>query len=70
MNNSYIANLLIESAELLNETSFINEKGEKVPKKCAKCGSNVAVFLRGEPIYQCTNKKCCKVYGVVKPRGK
>ena len=60
MNNRYIANLLIESAELLNESSFINEKGEEVPKICKKCGSKVGVFLHGEPIYKCTNKECKK----------
>lgn len=40
-----IVTLLIESAILLNESSFINDKGEKVPKKCNKCGSKVGVFL-------------------------
>lgn len=61
-----IATLLMESAILLNESSFINDKGEKVPKKCDKCGSKVGVFLQGEPLYKCINKECNKVYGVVK----
>lgn len=66
MNNKHIANLLVESAELLNESFYINSKGEKVPKECKKCGSKVEVFLCGEPIFKCTNKECGKVYGVVK----
>ena len=43
----------------------INDKGEMVPDKCDKCGSKIAVFLHGEPIYQCTNKKCKKYFGTV-----
>jgi len=43
----------------------INDKGELVPDKCDKCGSKIAVFLHGEPIYQCTNKKCKKYFGTV-----
>lgn len=41
----------------------INDKGEMVPDKCDKCGSKIAVFLHGEPIYQCT--KCKKYFGTV-----
>ena len=44
----------------INEASFINDKGDKVPKICPKCGSKVGVFLRGEPVYLCTNKECGK----------
>lgn len=43
----------------------INDKGELVPDKCDKCGSKISVFLHGEPIYQCTNKKCKKYFGTV-----
>lgn len=67
-NNESITKLLIESALLLNESLFINDKGEKVPKKCNKCSSKVGVFLCGEPVYKCTNKKCNTYYGVVKFR--
>ena len=66
MDNIFLSKLLIESAILLNEASFINDKSEKVSKKCDKCGSKVGVFLSGEPIYRCTNKECNKFYGVVK----
>lgn len=51
----------------INEASFINDKNQTVPKKCPECGSDVGVFLQGEPIYRCTNKKCKKYFGVVKP---
>ena len=49
----------------INEASFINDKGDKVPKICPKCGSKVGVFLRGEPVYLCTNKECGKYFGTV-----
>ena len=66
LNNESIAILLIESAFLLNKSIFINDKGETIPKKCSKCGSNIGVFIYGEPIYRCKNKECNKFYGVVK----
>lgn len=44
---------------------FVNDKGEKVPTVCPKCGSKVGVFLRGEPVFLCTNKKCEKYFGTV-----
>lgn len=42
-----------------------NDKGEEVPKVCPKCGSKIGVFLKGEPVYLCTNKECNKFFGVV-----
>lgn len=51
----------------IGESSFINDKGQTVPKKCPECGSDVGVFIEGEPIYRCTNKECKKYFGVVKP---
>ena len=51
----------------IKESSFINDKGQTVPKKCPECGSDVGVFIEGEPIYRCTNKECKKYFGVVKP---
>lgn len=51
----------------LNETpiKFVNDKGETVPTICPECGSKVGVFLRGEPVFLCTNKKCEKYFGTV-----
>lgn len=46
-------------------TKFVNDKGEKIPTVCPKCGSKVGVFLRGEPVFLCTNKKCKKYFGTV-----
>ena len=46
-------------------TEVKNDKGEEVPKVCPKCGSKIGVFLRGEPVYLCTNKECNKFFGVV-----
>lgn len=52
--------------EAQNEASFVNDKGQNVPKKCTECGSDVGVFFESEPIYRCTNKKCKKYFGVVR----
>lgn len=51
--------------EYIHEVNYVNDKGNEVPKVCPKCGSKVGVFLRGEPVFLCTNKKCGKFYGVV-----
>ena len=47
------------------EVKYENDKGEKVPKKCPKCGADVKVFFRGEPVFVCSNKDCDTYYGTV-----
>ena len=47
------------------EVKYENDKGEKVPKKCPKCGADVKVFFRGEPVFVCSNKECDTYYGTV-----
>ena len=47
------------------EVEYKNDKGEEVPKKCPKCGANVKVFFRGEPVFVCSNKDCDTYYGTV-----
>ena len=42
-----------------------NDKGEIVPEICPKCGSKVGIFIQGEPIYKCTNKKCGEYFGTM-----
>ena len=42
-----------------------NYEGKTVPEKCDKCGSKVGVFIQGEPIFKCTNKKCGKYFGTL-----
>ena len=32
---------------------------------CPKCGSDVKIFIKGEPVYLCSNKDCNKFFGVV-----
>lgn len=48
-----------------SKIKFVNDKGEDVPKVCPKCGSKVGIFLQGEPVFLCTNKKCKKYFGTV-----
>ena len=35
----------------------VNDSGEHVPDTCPSCGSPVKIFLKGEPVYLCTNKR-------------
>ena len=55
----------VKESTTLHEIEFKNDKGEEVPKKCPKCGSKVGVFLRGEPVFLCSNKDCEKYFGTV-----
>lgn len=52
-----------EDHMVLNESDKVNDKGEKIPDKCTECGSDIKVFLKGEPVYLCS--KCNKYYGTV-----
>ena len=52
-----------EDHMVLNESNKVNDKGENVPDKCTECGSDIKVFLKGEPVYLCS--KCNKYYGTV-----
>lgn len=54
-------------SDIMTEKSKIrkNDKGKVVPDKCPKCGSKIGVFLKGEPVYLCTNKKCNKYFGTL-----
>ena len=42
-----------------------NDEGNIVPKNCPDCGSEVLIYIQGEPIYRCSNDKCKKYFGVV-----
>jgi hypothetical protein len=46
-------------------TKRVNENGEKVPETCPECGSKVELYLRGEPVWCCSNKKCNKCFGAL-----
>lgn len=51
--------------EEINESKVerINDKGDEVPEKCYKCGSHIGLYLKGEPVWLCSNKKCGKYFG-------
>lgn len=42
-----------------------NDKGEIVSEKCPKCGSEIGLYIQGEPIYRCSNDKCKKYFGAM-----
>lgn len=53
---------------IATEMAYINEKGEKVPKKCPKCGGDVKVYLRGVPVFLCVD--CEEYFGEIPCRKK
>jgi len=67
VDESYCNDYQNSEFDILTESKieFVNDKGEEVPKVCPKCGSKVGIFLRGEPVFLCTNKKCGKYFGTV-----
>ena len=42
-----------------------NDKGEKVPETCPKCGSKIGLYIKGEAVYLCSNEKCGKYFGTL-----
>lgn len=40
-----------------------NDKGEIVPEKCTVCGGKVGLYIKGEPVYLCS--ECGKYYGTM-----
>ena len=46
-----------------NKHERVNDKGETVPETCDKCGSKIGLYLKGEPVWLCSNKKCDQYYG-------
>ena len=57
---------LYDSLKSLNEGRkkiIKNDEGEIVPEKCTECGSDIGIYIQGEPVYKCT--KCGKFYGTM-----
>ena len=46
-----------------NTKTRYNDKGEKIPDKCTKCGGDIGIFIQGEPVYLCVD--CKKYFGTV-----
>ena len=69
LNESYENNdISYDSYIKINESvknKRVNDKGENVPEKCTKCCSDIKVFLKGEPVWLCTNENCKKYYGTL-----
>ena len=42
-----------------------NDEGEIVPEICPECGAKVGLYIKGEPVYLCSNKKCGKYFGTI-----
>ena len=43
---------------------WLDEEGNKVPAKCPKCGADVGVYIKGEPVFLCS--ECGEYLGTVK----
>ena len=43
---------------------WLDEDGNKVPVKCPKCGADVGVYIKGEPVFLCS--ECGEYLGTVK----
>lgn len=43
---------------------WLDEKGNKVPAKCPKCGADVGLYIKGEPVFLCS--ECGEYLGTMK----
>lgn len=68
MDQEYSLGCLRKAVKSYTEASFINSDGKRVPKICPKCGSKVRVYLKGEPVYLCSNKDCEEYFGTLQFR--
>lgn len=49
----------------LNEAAIkrVSDDGKPIPKTCPKCGAKIGLYLKGEPVWLCSNQKCGAYYG-------
>ena len=57
--NSYAERLKLEESA----QKRVNDEGTAVPKTCPKCGAKIGLYLKGEPVWLCSNKECGAYYG-------
>lgn len=36
-----------------NGKPWLDDNGNKVPRKCPKCGADVGLYIEGEPVFLC-----------------
>ena len=59
--NAYAERLKLEESAVQR----VNDEGKEVPEVCPKCGAKIGLYLKGEPVWLCSNKKCEAYYGTV-----
>ena len=57
--NAYAERLKLEESAVQR----VNDEGKEVPEVCPKCGAKIGLYLKGEPVWLCSNKKCEAYYG-------
>lgn len=58
----------MKNVELLKQGNgrlWMTDDNRVVPKKCPKCGADMGVFIKGEPVFLCKGKNR-HYYGTVK----
>lgn len=62
-----ITEVVDESYDVVYESKVkrVNNKGENIPETCPECGSKIGLYLRGEPVWVCSNKECDKCFGTL-----
>lgn len=65
LSESFVTWIGDTSSVIMESDERVNDKGTPVPEKCPICGSKVGVYLKGEPVWLCTNKKCNKYFGTL-----
>jgi len=55
---------IFDDSVVCESSDRMNDEGEPIPETCPKCGSKVGLFLKGEPVWLCSNNKCKAYFGV------
>ena len=65
LSESFVTWIGDTSSVIMESDERVNDKGTPDPQKRPICGRKVGVYLRGEPVWLCTNKICNKYFGTL-----
>lgn len=65
INRTAIKKINKESVVTEKKIERKNDKGEEIPEVCPKCGSKIGLYIKGEPVWLCSNKKCNTYFGTL-----
>jgi tetratricopeptide (TPR) repeat protein len=65
LTESFIDWFVSDACVITESVERINDDGDVVPEYCEDCGAKINLYIDGEPVWRCSNKKCKKYYGTL-----